>query len=127
MVNVWISLLGATVLATVSGCNPCFGSSNCPNMGSSFSVSVPSSLPSPLVSVTTTGPCKTSFSTGDSEGPVTVSATGAGTCLVYGRLANGTELTARLVFQSADLGCCGSRFDLTNSDPGFVAMDAGMT
>ena len=75
MVSVWIGISTVAVVAIVSGCDgKCSGTYNCPEISNTAqtSISVPSSLSAPLVSVTTTGPCTTNFTAGDNEGPVGV-------------------------------------------------------
>jgi hypothetical protein len=123
-----MAVLVAAVVATLSACNgKCAGTFNCPAISSTVEtwVSVPSSLGAPLVSVTTTGPCTTSFTTGDNEGPVLVTGSAVGTCRVRGTLADGNEVHATLGFGQVDLGCCGSTLGLVSSPPSFAPFDAG--
>ncbi len=123
----WWGVLAATVVPMVSGCGKCWGTYNCPEVVTvaTTQISVPSSLNAPLTSVTTTGRCTTNFTTGDSEGPVLVSASGPGTCRVVGKLADGTEVAASLVYRTVDLACCGSSLELAGPPPSFAAADAG--
>jgi hypothetical protein len=128
MVSVWMGVSTVAVVAMMSGCEgKCSGTYNCPEISNTAqtSISVPSSLSGQLVSVTTTGPCTTNFTTGDSEGSVGVTGSSPGTCQVRGMLADGSDVQATLAFQSVDLMCCGSTLRLVGSPPTFVPTDAG--
>lgn len=127
MASMWMAVLVAAVVATLSACNgKCAGTFNCPAISSTAETWVSFPSGAPLVSVTTTGPCTTNFTTGDNEGPVLVTGSSTGTCRVRGTLADGSEVQATLVFGQVDLGCCGSTLRLVSSPPGgFAPVDAG--
>lgn len=121
------SLALAMVLAAVGLTMPACDaqSCNCPADVGGVQLTVPSTLSSPLVSVSTSSEfCSATIVGTDAGTQVDVTAD-TSSCQVIGTLADGHQIEATVLFHSVSLACGCGRFELTGSPPSFTSVDGG--
>lgn len=117
----------ASLALAAPACNVLGGTCNCPEQSNppSTTVQLEPAEASPIVAVATDPPCSAQISSLQNSSWISVSSQKAETCRVRAKLANGATYQVDVVFQTADLGCCGNVIQ-AQSFPVVTKTDAGI-